>query len=366
MARSTLISVSLRYRYSTRGLAQDPTAHPWTAASFTATLDHLPGLPSTHAHFNYVTYPRLGTLGPDTLFLSLRDGKAGLGSDHLYLYRAATGSWEFAGTPLTGVGSNPYVHGWTYRAGKGLHVTWVYRGFVWYEGWDDLEDTKHKQQAGPNGAENNHDLCYAYSEDEGYTWCNGQGEVIADLRKGQTIANDSSGIVAFGIPKGSGLMNQEAQAVDHDGGVHVLNRDTLDGQHMWKHYYRSPSGQFPSHYAPSHSMYQTADSQSVGSWTSRAIQPIDGPRRGRLAVTKDDDLLIILPATKTPTMRILRAAKAGGYETYEEVWAGEGITGEPLVDDPRLDTDNVLSLFVRRDGADSKGKRDVAVLDFAL
>lgn len=192
-----------------------------------------------------MTYPRLGALGPDTLFLSLRDGKAGMGSDHLYLYRA--GAWAFAGTPLTGVASNPYVHGWDHRAGR-LHVTWVYRGFVWYRGWDDPGDTKHKQQAGPNGAENNHDLCYAYSDDQGQTWCNGRGEVVADLREGQTVANGASGIVAFEIPKGSGLMNQEAQAVDQSGGVHVLNRDTLDGEHMWKHYYRSPGGQYTSRF----------------------------------------------------------------------------------------------------------------------
>lgn len=146
---------SLRYRQSTRGLALDPTAHQWKSSLFTTTLNHLPGLPSTHAHFGYVTYPRLGSLGEDTLFLSLRDGKAGLGSDHLYLYHASTGRWEFVGTPLTGVDSNPYVHGWDFRSGV-LHVTWVYRGFVRYEGWDDLADTKHKQQAGPNGAGNNH------------------------------------------------------------------------------------------------------------------------------------------------------------------------------------------------------------------
>lgn len=173
--------------------------------------------------------------------MSLRDGKAGLGSDYLYLYRAKTGFWEFVGTPLTGVDSNPYVHSWDFHNGV-LHVSWVYRGFVWYEGWDDLADTKHKQQAGPNGAENNHNICYAYSKDLGYTWHNGQGDQIADLRKGETISNEADGIVAVEIPKGSGLMNQEAQAVDYEGGVHVLNRDTLDGKHMWKHHYRTSNG----------------------------------------------------------------------------------------------------------------------------
>ncbi|KKY35260.1 putative dockerin type 1 [Diaporthe ampelina] len=218
----------LRYRYSIRGVAQDPTAFSWSSSLFTPTLDYLPGIPSTHKHFSYVTYPRLGALDESTMFMSLRDGKAGLGSDHLYLYRSSAGFWEFVGTPLTGVQSNPYVHGWDFRGGR-LHVTWVYRGFVHYEGWDDPADTRHKQQAGPNGAENNHNICYAYSEDLGHTWKNGHGKVIADLRKGETIDNSSEGIVAFAIPKGSGLMNQEAQAVDQDGGVHILNRDTLDG-----------------------------------------------------------------------------------------------------------------------------------------
>lgn len=293
--------------------------------------------------------------------MSLRDGKAGDGSDHLYLYRAATGFWELVGTPLTGVQSNPYVHGWDFRDGV-LHVTWVYRGFVWYEGWDDVADTKHKQQAGPNGAENNHNICYAYSEDLGYTWKNGDGTVVADLSKGETIANNAPGIVAFDIAKGKGLMNQEAQAVDPDGGVHVLNRDTLDGKHLWKHYLRPSEGIV----APTTSFFATSDAGIAGTWSSRAIRPIDGPRRGRLAVVKNGDLILILPDTTAPTMRILKASKEGGYTEYEELWVGHGISGEPLVDTPRLDTDGVLSLFVKKDVDGSDGKRDIIVMDFRL
>ncbi|KAK2597185.1 hypothetical protein N8I77_013046 [Diaporthe amygdali] len=333
----------LRYRYSIRGVAQDPAAFAWSSSLFTPTVDYLPGLPSSHKHFSYVTYPRLGALGEDTMFMSLRDGKAGLGSDHLYLYRSSTGFWEFVGTPLTGVQSNPYVHGWDFRDGK-LHVTWVYRGFVHYEGWDDLKDTKHKQQAGPNGAENNHNMCYAYSEDLGYSWKNGNGKVIADLRKGETIDNSTEGIVAFDIPKGSGLMNQEAQAVDQDGGVHVLNRDTLDGINVWRHYYRAPGG----------------------TWTSRAVRPIDKPRRGRLAVTKTGDLLFILPHTAAPVIRILKAARSSGYAEYEDVWVGNGMSGEPLIDGPRLEKENVLSVLVAQDVEGMGGKRDLSVLDFSV
>jgi len=113
-------------------------------------------------------------------------------------------------------------------------------------------------QAGPNGAENNHDLCYAFSEaGSGYAlWRNGEGEVVADLRggwggdddgMGKTVSNGSRGVVAFEIPRGSGLMNQEAQAVDQEGGVHVLNRDSVGcegGRVWWKHYYRGAGGEF--------------------------------------------------------------------------------------------------------------------------
>lgn len=96
------------------------------------------------------------------------------------------------------------------------------------------------------------------------------------------------------------------------------------------------------------------------------MRPIDKPRRGRLAVTKDGDLLIILPHTAAPVIRILRAKKSNGYAEYEDVWVGNGFSGEPLIDGPRLASDNVLSVLVGHDVEDSEGKRNVAVLDFAL
>ncbi|KAK0624553.1 hypothetical protein B0T17DRAFT_492645 [Bombardia bombarda] len=333
----------LRYRYSVRNLARDPARFDWTPALFTPTLDYLPGLPSTHKHFHYVTYPRFGFVGND-MFCSFRDGKAGLGNDHLYLYRANAGVFSFVGTPLTGLQSNPYVHGIDHRNGR-LHLTWVYRAFVYYPGWDDPLDTKHKQQAGPNSAANNHNICYAYSDDNGYTWRNGAADVIADLKQGGTITNDAPGIVAFDIPRGSGLMNQEAQAIDHDGGVHVLNRDTTDGDYLWKHYYRSPQGL----------------------WSQRPLQPIgEGSRRGRLVVSRDGHLYIILPDSVSATMRILKASKDTEYAAYEEVWVGSGLTGEPLVDSARVEYDNVLSLFALADGNDGPNKKNVVVVDFQL
>lgn len=108
------------------------------------------------------------------------------------------------------------------------------------------------------------------------------------------------------------------------------------------------------------------DSVKTGTWTSRAVQPIDGPRRGRLAVTKAGDLLLILPSTTKPTMSIFKATKVTAYSAYEEVWVGSGLTGEPLVDGPRLEKENILSLLVRKDVDGGRRERETAVLDFRL
>ncbi|KAK0668190.1 hypothetical protein QBC41DRAFT_394431 [Cercophora samala] len=346
----------LRYRYSCRNLALKPSEFSWTSSNFTPTLDCLPGLPASHEAFHYVTYPRFCTVDSDLLF-TLRDGKAGLGHDHLYLYSSTSGHYSYIGQHLTGIQSNPYIHGLSYRSGR-LHLTWVYRGFVPYDGWDDLADTKHKQQAGPNGAENNHDLCYAYSDDLGKSWGNGQGKVIASSgSKSSTIDNQSEGIVAFRIPKGSGLTNQESQVVDLDGGVHVLNRTSLSpgsggnssGAIHWKHYHKAPG--------------------DGGVWVEHPLRPAYGSARGRLAVTKTGDILVILPDADKGHMHIEKSTRSSGYADHRAVWSGEGLWGEPLVDLPRLEKDNILSLLALADTrppGHQPGTKSVVVLDFKL
>ena len=376
----------MRYRHSIPKVATSPDDFKWEAKLFTATLSHLPGLEHEDELFSYVTYPRFGQLGDGgDLWYSWRTGKAGLGDDHLCIYRAAAGKYEMVGngTHLKGVDGNPYIHG-LHARGARLYATWVYRGFVWYAGWDDPADTKHKRQAGPNGAENNHDICFAYSDDHGRTWCNGAGERVADLAQGQSVRPASPGIVAFHIPKGSGLINQESQAVDHRGGVHVLNRDNLDGELRRKHYYRSPEGKFDrgprqisegglvSEIGPFFPIYfWLTREHPTGTWTQRALPHVDGAgKRGQVAVSRDDDLYFVLPPDATaPALTILKASKSDGYSTYELVWRKDGFPPtEPLVDTARLDYDNVLSVYTRATAAAerSEGKNDVVVLDFQL
>lgn len=76
----------------------------------------------------------------------------------------------------------------------------------------------------------------------------------------------------------------------------------------------------------------------------------------------------MLPDFAASEMRILRSSKASGYSSYDEVWMGSGLTGEPLVDSGRLEHDNVLSVMVMmaEDAKASRKKRNLAVLDFQL
>lgn len=173
--------------------------------------------------------------------LAYQSTRAGLGSERLYIYSSRTGCYNLMGTYLEGVENNPYINGLDYRNSR-IHATWTYRDFVPFENWDKATGVNHKQQAGPNGIENNHDLWYSYSDDLGRSWKNDSGQTVARLDKGESVRPDSDGIKVFSIPKGCGAHNQEDQVIDYNGGVHVLNRDAMSGHMQWKHYYRSPLG----------------------------------------------------------------------------------------------------------------------------
>ncbi|KAL2163173.1 hypothetical protein VTH06DRAFT_5229 [Thermothelomyces fergusii] len=197
-------------------------------------------------------------------------------------------------------------------------------------------------------------MCDTYRNSPRYPWRNGASAVTARLREDETITNHAEGIVLSEIPKRSGLTNQEAQAVDQEGGVHVLSRESLDRRedgavwNLWKHYDRSPKGEraFPNNSETSpiplpgarRDTGTTEASQPpfltfrrLGTWSRRRIGPVAGSARGRLAISKTGDLY--------------RASKGGGYATYEEAWKGDG-----------LEHGNVLS---------ARG-RNVAVLGFQL
>ncbi|OJJ95999.1 hypothetical protein ASPACDRAFT_1891397, partial [Aspergillus aculeatus ATCC 16872] len=174
---------TLHYRLSQPGLAYDPRKTSWTSASFGAVQSHLPGCST----LSDVTYPRFIPAG-ENLFFECRIGRAGAGSEALYLYTPApnttstdTPTDTFPPTPpnlgtytphptpqalyLHGQACNPYPNGLSFHAPTNrLHLTWTNRHFVEYEGAGDPTSTAHKAQTGPNGPENNEGLYHASAE----------------------------------------------------------------------------------------------------------------------------------------------------------------------------------------------------------
>jgi hypothetical protein len=88
---------------------------------------------------------------------------------------------------------------------------------------------------------------YAFSDDRGETWKSSDGYVLAKLgSKGEgvemTIKPNADRARVFDIPMHSGILNQEGQAVDWEGGFWALNREKVKGEEKWIAYYRDVAG----------------------------------------------------------------------------------------------------------------------------
>lgn len=205
---------NLRYMSTAAGAA---TAATWDATLFDSERSSLNlGGPSIGG----VTYPRFVTdpHSGDMLF-AYRTGGSGNGVMNLATYVSDTGVWDTPHAIITGasgitytdpVGTsnsrNAYLNGIDFDSAGRIHTTWTWR-----------------ESAGGT----NHDINYAYSDDGGTTWRNGDGASVGNL-----IDLNSPGIVIDDGNPGNGqlgeinrlntLMNQQTQTVDRDGRVHAI------------------------------------------------------------------------------------------------------------------------------------------------
>ncbi|KAA1470785.1 hypothetical protein DENSPDRAFT_858561 [Dentipellis sp. KUC8613] len=349
----------LKYRVSKPGAAANPTQVTWSPQLFGNTLDYLPGLESLNKteYFGSVTYPRFLSVpssanskrdGSDVDFLmELRIGRSGLGDDWLYAYTPGKG-WALVGKYLevrisqARYFNNAYINGLDFDSKGNLITTWTYRDYVNDTGQDVAV------QAGPNGPENNHDMDFAYSPDLGQTWLNNWGQEIANMKGQSPILPVSAGITMFGIPKYGGILNQEAQAVDPEGRVHVLNRENTTGIEQWYHYWRDTNTYWTRTPLP-------LDLPSINNITNT---PTVIGKRGKLAVlpstgsnahsSAGTTLLALLPsnAPNSTALSVLASTAAGRFRDWRVVWeVRSGCVAEVLFDRYRLQ-DGVLSLFV--------------------
>lgn len=320
----------LKYRKSIAGLATSPSTANWAPASFGAVSNSLGG-----QRLSQATYPRFFRSPDGVLQLCIRTGASGAGDLVLFAYR--DGAWKYLGQFLNGAraDNNAYLFGIEYDntgldTSDLLHATWTVR------------ET-------PN-ASTNHDIYYAYSKDQGRTWRNNAGNVVATTGSNPLVAN-SSGLRVVGIGQNRGLMNQESQVVDKAGNVHVL------ASHM------APS-------ASSDSNFDSARRKSVlvhywrekptKAWKRQVLSYTGVMTRADIGVDGADNLYIAAGNSSSRRLSVYTASKASGWTDWTNRYTSSvEYYSDPLLDHSRL-LDGAVSVFAPRYGG-----RQIDVLNWA-
>jgi hypothetical protein len=200
----------LHYARSLRGSANNPDSMAWTPETFSATTAMMDvAVPD-------VTYPRFISKPDGNLLFECRYKLSGDGDSYLREYNGDTHTWKLVGRYVQGMDANPnacaYINRIDYDLNGRLHVSWCWR--------DDFSGMS------------NHDLYYGYSDDHGRTWKDKNGLQVAradsigwtDSRVTGACMNQSKPTLKLkDIPYNKGYINQESQATDSRGQVHMLN-----------------------------------------------------------------------------------------------------------------------------------------------
>lgn len=364
---------TLRYRRSVAGLCTTNKG-AWISGTLgtgvTMLLAEQNWLSAPGATETSVTYPQFIATPDGNLLLDRRYGSSGDGDQYLHRYTAGAG-WsasvqfinrggtytgpDYNGNTATSASRCAYLNGMDYGPDGKLHVTWTWR-------------------EGAGGS--NHDICYAYSEDQGITWKNTAGAVVANTASGGFLALNTPGVVIEPLDMRQLLINQQAQCVDHEGRVHILmlhrRQDSGYGPEFFKddfstkftayyHYFRDPAS---------------------GSWFQRRIPPLaayPGTRpkigfdaAGNLYATflSYADGLAVTPAYSHGKLVVASASKASSYTDWEVLYRSTTeFNGEPIIDPERLPDDGILSIYIQEHSAavSSSGiPTALHVLDFAV
>ena len=155
-----------------------------------------------------VTYPGFYHLSDGDLLFLYRDGASGDGDVLLNRYDVETGRWEAVQHPLIeGEGErNAYVNRMAVDSHGRWHISWT---------WRESPDVA-----------SNHDVVYAYSDDEGRTWRRSSGEAYT------LPITAATGEVAWPVPQGSELINQTSMTVDPGGHPIVATYWRAEGEEV--------------------------------------------------------------------------------------------------------------------------------------
>ena len=210
----------VHYARTKPGVADHPGDVVWDASVFTYT----PNLGITDLPKDIqATYPTFTAFPGGNLILYYRYGGSGNGSMRLTKYDSTTHSWG----PLRDISTNegtylgvkdvrgPYLSTGMLATKDGvLKMSWVFR----------------ERMGAPAGVPNkrdvyaNHGLYFATSPDQGITWFNNAGKLVADTGEGQMIGIDNISPPVVDIPRELGPSNpSNAAAIDEKTGeFHVM------------------------------------------------------------------------------------------------------------------------------------------------
>ena len=144
-----------------------------------------------------VTYPEFYRMPDGNLIFVYRSGASGRGNLVMNRYDVKTRRWERVQDVLIDGEGKRNAYWQLYVDAQGtIHLSWV-----WRETW--LVET-------------NHDLAYAYSEDQGKTWHKSTGETYTlPIREGNAE-------YAWRIPQNSELINQTSMCTDAEGHPYIV------------------------------------------------------------------------------------------------------------------------------------------------
>ncbi|MCX7046589.1 MAG: BNR repeat-containing protein [Candidatus Sumerlaeota bacterium] len=340
---------TLHYRRSQTGVASNPDAvTSWSALLFGAMRNYL----ETSKTVSAVCYPQFFIAPGNKMQFNCRLGGSGNGDYWIWTYDPATGLWKnghslilrngrytdsylATNTPPYSDRRNAYINGMHYGGDGRLHVTWCWRE--------------------QNGGYCNHDLCYAYSDDEGLTWRNNDGLVVAQCQPGQTATSNmdlnTTAIKIWPISAGLGMINQQTQAVDARGRIHTVmaHRVTTGSAKVYSfdrcfHYWRGDDGAWHEFTLPA---------------------TVNTSNRPKLFFDRQSNAYLIF--NSSGKLKVAAATAAAQWADWSVIYTANGpFYNEVLGDLYRFQQSEILSIFLQDSPAVDGQPAPIRILDLRL
>ena len=249
----------LNYRQSAADFLKSPPA-TLSLSSFSSKIQML----SNATLESSITYPMFLNDKLGRLYFFYRTGYSGNGDCMFHAYNSATGVWTRTGKLISKNGSyqsiaTPAVRLSTYRS--------AYVNDIRFDTNDRLHATfTWREDNNLPVFLTNHDVCYAYSDDFGFTWKNDKGIEVANMPKGTSITVTSPDIIVVSSPFESWIMNQGSMAFDSYNNPHVfiyrsttITPDVAKTNQHYIHYWKDKTGVWKSQYVDDTSVIVNKD-----------------------------------------------------------------------------------------------------------